>query len=317
MTVDLSVITPTRNRAPVLERCLACLADQTLDPSRYEVIVIDDASTDETGAVIEAARRSAVGAFRPFSMTERVGISPARNLAIREARGETIAFVDSDSLAPPSFLAVLLDCHRRAGPNIVCRGPVVLTRSLERPFETRSSLLDISTAYFDTDNGSVRKEHLIRAGLFDEGLSPYGWEGLDMGFRLRALGLRRVFCREAALYHYQPEVTPGSLAAMLAKEDERARTALRFYKKYPTIETRLALQLTPFHRSLNAAQRLFGLINSDNVETWVAWARRWGLPGLERLLLAGVLNERYLARLVEEEASRRIDGNQRHHSDIQ
>lgn len=315
MTIELSVITPTRNRAQVLERCLACLDAQTLDPSRYEVIVIDDASTDRTTAVIDAAQRSAACAIRPFAMAERAGISPVRNLAIREARGEIIAFVDSDSLAPPSFLAVLLDCHRRAGPNIVRRGPVVLTRSLERPFEARSSLLDVSTAYFDTDNGSVRKEHLIKAGLFDEGLSPYGWEGLDMGFRLRALGLRRVFCREAVLYHYQPEVTSGSLASMLAKEDERARTALRFYGKYPTLETRLALQLTPFHRGLNSVQRLFGLINSGNVETWVAVARRWGLPGVERLLLAGVLNERYLARLVEEEALRR-DGDQRHHSNL-
>ncbi len=316
MTAELSVITPTRNRAQVLERCLACLASQSLDPSRYEVIVVDDASTDATPAVIDAARRGAACEIRPFSLAQRAGISPARNLAIREARGEIIVFVDSDSLAPPSFLTVLLECHRWAGPNIVCRGPVVLTGSLDRPFETRGSVLDMSTAYFDTDNGSVRREHLLRAGLFDEGLSPYGWEGLDMGFRLRALGLRRVFCREAALYHYQPDVNTGSLAAMLAKEDERARTALRFYEKYPTLETRLALQLTPFHRGLNTIQRLFGLIHSGNVEVWVARARRWRLPGVGRLLLAGVLNERYLARLVEEEAGRRTNGNQRHRSNI-
>lgn len=316
MTIELSVITPTRNRAPVLERCLACLAAQTLEPSRYEVIVIEDASTDATPAIIEAARRAAPYELRPFFMAERVGISGARNLAIREARGEIIAFVDSDSLAPPSFLETHLTCHRRSGPNIVCRGPVVLTRALDRPFETRSSMLDISTAYFDTDNGSVRRAHLVSAGLFDEGLSPYGWEGLDMGYRLRGLGLRRVFSRDAILYHYQPDVTPGSLAAMLAKEDERARTALLFYEKYPTLETRLALQLTPFHRGLNVMQRLFGLIHGDNVETWMARAQRWGLPGLRRLLLAGVLNKRYLARLVEEEALRRAHGDQRRHPDL-
>ncbi len=316
MTIELSVITPTRNRVQVLERCLACLAAQTLDPARYEVIVVDDASTDATAAMIAAARRIGRCEIRPFSMTERVGISAARNLAIREARGEVIAFVDSDSLAPPPFLATHLDCHRQAGPRIVCRGPVVLTRSLDRPFETPRSVLDISTAYFDTDNGSVRRAHLLSAGLFDEALSPYGWEGLDMGFRLRALGLRRVFSREAALYHYQPDVTSGSLTTMLAKEDERARTALRFYAKYPTLETRLALQLTPFHRGLNAVQRLFGLIHRGNVETWVARARRWRAPGLGRLLLAGVLNERYLARLVEEEMHRRTDGDQRRRSNV-
>ncbi len=316
MTVELSVITPTRNRAQVLARCLACLADQTLDPSRYEVIVVDDASTDATPAVIEGARHTAPYTLRPFAMAERVGISGARNLAIREAQGEIIAFVDSDSLASPAFLTTHLDAHRRSGPKIVCRGPVVLTRSLDRPFEVRGSVLDMSTAYFDTDNGSVRRAHLVNAGLFDEGLSPYGWEGLDMGYRLRALGLRRVFSREAILYHYQPDVSAGSLAAMLAKENERARTALLFYEKYPTLETRLALQLTPFHRGLNVIQRLFGLIHSGNVEAWMARARRAGLPGLGRLLLAGVLNERYLARLVEEAALRRAHGDQRRHSDL-
>lgn len=315
MTIDLSVITPARNRARVLERCLACLADQTLEPTRYELIVVDDASTDGTADVIERARRRAACEIRAFALGERVGISGARNLAIREARGDIIVFVDSDGLAPRTLLAAHLDAHRRAGPRIVCRGPVVLTRSLDRPFATRASVLDLSTAYFDTDNGSVRREHLLRAGLFDEDLAPYGWEGLDVGYRLRALGLRRVFSRDAALYHYQPDVTEDSLPAMLAKEDERARTALRFYAKYPTLETRLALQLTGFHRALNLIQRLFGAVHAGNVETWVARTRRWGRPGLGRLLLAGVLNERYLSRLAGEAAGRRVHGDQRRRSD--
>ncbi len=88
---------------------------------------------------------------------------------------------------------------------------MILTRRLDRPFEARARLLDISTAFFDTDNASVRREDLFRAGLFDERLAPYGWEGLDMGLRLRDLGLRKVFRRDAPLYHYQPQVTRGSL----------------------------------------------------------------------------------------------------------
>lgn len=297
MSVDLSVITPTRNRAPVLARCLEALASQALDPSRYEVLVVDDASTDETRDVVDSLAPRMPCPVRAFWLDRRSGVSAARNRAIREARGEVIVFVDSDSLAPPGFLGAHLDAHRTHGRGVVCRGPVVQTRSLDRPFEASRGLLDFSTAYFDTDNASVRREDLFRAGLFDEGLFPYGWEGLDLGFRLRALGLRRIFRRDAVLYHYQPPLTPETLRDLLLKEEERARTAWLFYSKHPTLEARFAVQLTPFHRWLNALQRLGGLLHAGNVVEWVGRLERWGLLGFARLVLSGVLNERYLSSL--------------------
>lgn len=300
MTTALSVITSTRNRAPVLRHCLSALAAQSLDPARYEVLVADDASTDETPAIIEEAQRRAQCAIRAFRLPQRSGVAGSRNRAIPAARGDVIVFVDDDSLAPPGFLNAHLKAHTINANGIICRGPVIVTRSLDQPFEARASLLDMSTAYFDTDNGSVRREVLLRIGLFDEQFYPYGWEGLDLGFRLRELGLRRVYRRDAALYHYQPEVSPRNLASMLTKEDERARTARLFYAKHPTFEARLAVQLTPFHRWLNTAQRAFGLVHAGNIEAWFARTHRWGLPGIGRLLLRGVLNERYLSRLGSE-----------------
>ena len=311
MSVAVSVITPTRNRAAMLARCLHYLSAQALAPERYEVLVVDDASTDETRAVVEQAARTARCAVRPFWLPERTGVPGARNHAIREARGDVIVFVDSDNLAAPSFLQAHLAIHE-AHHSAVGRGPVILTRSLEEPFAVRGGLLDLSTAYFDTDNASVRREHLVHVGLFDEVFSPYGWEGLDLGFRLRALGLRRVYRRDAALFHYHEAVAPGNLNGLLTKEEERARTAWLFYEKHPTLEARLALQFTPFHLALNTMQRLFGLVHPGDVETWVRWADRAGVPGLGRLLLSGVLNARYLAHLhanAQERPRARTDGN--------
>lgn len=313
MTIEASVVTPTRDCAPVLARCLGALAKQSLDPSRYEVVVVDDGSTDGTPAVVEAARRSASCEIRMFRLPQRSGIPAARNLAVREARGDLIVFVDSDEFAPPTFLATHLDCHSRGGRNIICRGPVVVTRSLDRPFDTRYGLLDLSTAYFDTDNSSVRREHLFRAGLFDETFSPYGWEGLDLGFRLRAMGLRRAFRRDAPVYHYRPEISLDALPALLAKEEERAWTALRFVEKNRSLEARLAVSLTPVHRWMNAFQRGFGAFHADNAVTWVTRLERWGFPGLGRILLAGVLRSRYFDCLRSGGAAATVHGNQRHH----
>lgn len=298
MSLALSVITPTRNRAAVVARCLHYLSAQSLAPDRYEVLVVDDASTDGTRDAIEAAVRTSRCAVRPLWLNERRGVPGARNHAVRAARGDVLVFVDSDNFARPSFLKAHLAIHETHA-NAVGRGPVILTRSLEQPFAVRESLLDLSTAYFDTDNASVRREHLERVGLFDEVFYPYGWEGLDLGFRLRALGLRRVYRRDAALFHYHEEVSPGSLDGLMAKEADRARTAWLFYEKHPTLEARLALQFTPFHLALNTAQRLFGLVGPGNVEAWVRWADRSGMPGLGRLLLSGVLNAHYLAHLLQ------------------
>jgi glycosyltransferase involved in cell wall biosynthesis len=308
---DVSVITPTRNRAELLARCLHYLSNQTLASERYELLVVDDASTDTTREVLEDAARTSRCAVRTFRLEERTGVPGARNHAISRARGSIIVFVDSDNMAAPAFLEAHLAIHE-ANRQAIGRGPVIQTRSLEEPFASRRGLLDISTAYFDTDNASVRRDHLVKAGPFDQDFYPYGWEGLDLGFRLRALGLRRVFRRDAALYHYQEPVSRESLGGLLTKEEERARTAWLFYAKHPTLEARLALQFTPFHVALNAVQRLFGLVHPGNVEALMRRADRARLPGVGRLLLSGVLNARYLAHLHASAQRRpgvRTDGN--------
>lgn len=316
MTIEVSVVTPTRDGAAVLARYLGAVSRQSLDPSRYEVVVVDDGSTDDTAAVVAAAQRSARCEIRMFRLPRRSGIPAARNLAVREARGDLVVFVDSDEFAPPTFLASHLDCHLRAGRNTICRGPVIVTRSLDRPFDTRYGILDLSTAYFDTDNSSVRREHLFRVGLFDETFSPYGWEGLDLGFRLRNLGLRRVFRRDAPVYHYRPDISWDALPALFAKEEERAWTALRFLEKYPTLEARLAVCQTSLHFWMNAIQRGFGAFHAGNAVTWVKRLQRWGFPGLARILLAGVLRSRYFACLSSGEAAAIGHGNQRRHPHV-
>ncbi len=178
--VEMTVTVVTRNRARVLGHCLRALADQSLDPSRYEMVVVDDGSTDETTAVITAAQRQARCQIRAFRFPEHRGLSAVRNRSVREARGAVIVFVDSDGLVPRSFLSVHLAAHREGDGDLICRGPIVTVDSLHHPFAARWSLLDLNTSFFDTSNASVRREHLLRAGLFDQLLAD--WEASRSGY---------------------------------------------------------------------------------------------------------------------------------------
>jgi len=112
VTVEVTVVTPTRDRAPVLARCLGALAHQTLDPARYELLIVDDGSTEPTAAVVQAAQRASRCEIRMFRLDGPPSIPAARNLAVREARGDLIVFVDSDEFAPPAFLAEHLEIGR-------------------------------------------------------------------------------------------------------------------------------------------------------------------------------------------------------------
>jgi glycosyltransferase involved in cell wall biosynthesis len=293
--VEMTVTVITRNRGPILEHCLRGLANQSLDPSRYEIVVVDDGSTDETTAVIAAAQQRARCQIRAFRYSEHRGLSVVRNRSVREARGAVIVFVDSDGLVAPSFLSVHLAAHHATHEPIVCRGPIIAVESLDRPFTARWSLLDLNTSFFDTSNASVRRERLFAAGLFDEGLAD--WEGLEMGLRLRQLGLRRVYRANAPLYHYQPAATAGSLDGALHIQEARARSAKRFFDRHPTMEVRLITSQTIMHRWLNVVQRGFGVVHADNLPAWVERCRRWGVPALSRVLTGAVVTGRYLSHL--------------------
>src|SRR3972149_1305378 len=162
----LSVVIPAHNQAATLRRILQALERQTLDPHLYEVIVVDDGSTDQTAA---PARARSGGWGAPG--------------------GELVVLIDSDILVRPDFLAHHLDAHRRSLHPVLCRGPVVDLPDGRLPAKPPAQAP--SPAYLTTANASLPRQELLAAGLFDENFPAYGWEDFAMGFRLQRRGLPR------------------------------------------------------------------------------------------------------------------------------
>lgn len=303
-TPDISVVVPTYNQADLLRENLRSLVDQTLPKDSYEIVVVDDGSTDHTAAVL----REFAGPVRIVQLPANRGRSAARNEGIRHALGRLVTFVDSDILVRRDFLAQHLDAYRSNGPGVLSRGPVVLVPDVQTARDSPMPRLTSSPAFLDTANASVERSALLKAGLFDERFPGYGWEDFELGIRLRRLGIRRVFCRQAVGFHVQPPITQASIQNLLRKEDERAKSAVYFYRKHPTVEVRLLIQATSVHRLLYSIQSGFGLLTPTNVEHIAARLRRSGRNGLAELVMRGVLNRHYVQRLDDELAQSRHRG---------
>ncbi len=206
---DLSVIIPTYNRAATLRECIRALRDSDCGPERFEIIVSDDGSDDDTSQVA-ASFADGRGPDVRYLHQVNAGANRARNQAIRAARGELLLFINDDIIATPQMVPRHLAGHARYPDEAsAVLGRVTLARHLPR---THLSQLHLDRAFerlereevhdwrvFFTCNVSVKRRLLERAGMFEERIRYH--EDLELGERLSHHGLRVVYEAEALGYH--------------------------------------------------------------------------------------------------------------------
>src|SRR5881394_1714601 len=110
-TPEISVVLPTYNRSESLRRTLASLERQTFPAAKFEVIVVDDGSTDGTASV--AAEFAGRGPMKvEYVRGSHEGPGASRNLGVSRARGGIVAFIEDDVLPEPDWLASAEPCLR-------------------------------------------------------------------------------------------------------------------------------------------------------------------------------------------------------------
>ncbi len=291
-----SVVIPTYNRRPILEKCLLALEQQQTSGTpveRYEVVVVDDGSTDGTPTWL----RQNTDRFAHVRLIEQVHGGPAegRNRGVEHARGDVIVFIDSDLVVTPVFLAkhaeALQQSWGRTGDRLCFTyGAVINTANFEEPTKERHKLRDLSWAYFATGNVAIDRSILQRSGLFDTGFRLYGWEDLELGERLRRMRVRLIKCPDAVGYHWHPALSLDQIPRLIEVEGERARMGLLFYRKHPTRRVRFIIQFTWLHRILWELLTLGGLINEQTLLPLLRWLIRRGYSGTAMELLRLPLN---------------------------
>ena len=229
-------------------------------PQSYEVVLVNDGSPDDTRDGDRAV--AAVRALRalPSCNQANAGLAKARNAGLACSRGQRIVFIDDDVLPTPVFVEEHLRSDARYG-DVIVRGAVINTASFDRLPPPVWSPANYSANYFWTSNVSLRRTRLDRAGgTFDESFAEYGWEDIELGMRLRALGTRGVFKRAVA-FHYKPPPGRTNVAGMLRQVRAQARTAVQLARKHPHWRVDLAIGATPpqrcarQRRSIAAASR--------------------------------------------------------------
>jgi glycosyltransferase involved in cell wall biosynthesis len=280
--VFFSVVIPTYNRRPILEKCLRALEDQQYDTAAYEVVVVDDGSTDGT---IEWLRDNPAFPHIKLFSQEHLGPSAARNLGVERANGDWIVFIDSDLVVTPGFLAAhavaLQTAQQQTGHDRqFTYGRVINTANFDDPTAEPYKVTDFSAAYFATGNVAIAKHWLTDVGLFDTGFQLYGWEDLELGVRLKQQGLQLIKVPEAVGYHWHPAFNLAQIPQLIDQEIQRGRMGVLFYQKHPTWEVKMMIQMTWLHKILWGLLSLGGRLNEQTMAPLLQWLIDRGKPQL-------------------------------------
>ncbi|MCX7758441.1 MAG: glycosyltransferase [bacterium] len=239
--MKISVQISTFNRSKVLEKVLQSLDNQTLNKNLYQVVVINDGSTDNTKETVKTISKQ-VSYELILINQENLGLPTARNKGLINTNHEVVLFIDDDVLADKNLLFEHYKIHSKF-ENVVVRGWVNHINELKIPDKPKFKLADFSTSFFWTSNVSVKKEYLIKAGMFYEEFEKYGWEDIEMGYKLRKIGLKLIVNNKAIGYHYKPlpDLSMENIEKILETERKRAISAQIYYNLYKSLRVKLAI----------------------------------------------------------------------------
>tara|TARA_R110002072_G_scaffold250981_1_gene409719 strand:- start:7636 stop:8487 length:852 start_codon:yes stop_codon:yes gene_type:complete len=263
----IAVIIPTYNRPDALKYCLDSLKTQTLNPSLWEVIVINDG-----GCAIEELGSGYGENFR-FIRQENAGPANARNFGVSLAKSQIITFLDDDCQAQPTWLENILNFSKEG----VLLGGKVFNSYTENIYSEGSQLLidflysyqhNTPNQFFTSNNFSLYKSDFDRFGGFDSSFSTSAGEDREFCVRLQKNGMNLIFNPQILIKHrhfldlwkfIKLHKKYGKAAVLFqksAKEQDISidrRPKLNFYRKlffYPfTLEhkpfpTKIALSLS-------------------------------------------------------------------------
>ena len=255
---QISVIIPTFNRAPILEMTLRALCEQqagALPP--FEVIVINDGSTDQTATLLDRlVKRYGSRLAAVHQANKRQAI--ARNRGLRLAHGRLLVFLGDDIIPDEGFLHAhwsrfvaegrprryaaigRISWHSRVKPSPFRTW--INDWGLQFGFRLISDPEHVPFNFFYTANAAFSRDLYDEFGGFNERFRGYGWEDIELGYRYQTLGdLRLRYLSNALAYHYH-RIT---VTAFCRRQLYTGYAAMFFYDLYPQLREFLQMRSVP------------------------------------------------------------------------
>ena len=191
----ISIIVPTRNRSALLSRLLTSLG--ALRYPRWEAIVVDDGSVDDTAAVVERFRARGLPLRYLWQTWRKMGA--ARNRALAEARGEIVAFTDDDCVVDPDWLHAIAAAFAAHPAALGVQGKTVTDHAAMTPFTRQVEQL-VGGQPYRTCNIAYRTAVVRELGGFD----PHLIRGEDVVMGQRVLERGPIVFAPAAVVRHPP-----------------------------------------------------------------------------------------------------------------
>ena len=220
--IQISVIIPTHNRCEYLRDAIISIQKQNFSKDEYEIIVVDNKSTDDTPEVVEECNRK--GKKEVVYVKEpELGLHNARHAGAKAAKGEILAYVDDDVICDSNWLSELIKHY--ADPEVGCVGGKILPKWEATPpewvnqYPSYLSLLDLGDKVKELKrpgiwgcNFSIRKSLLFEVGGFnpdafgDKKLIWYRGDG-EVGLLRSVLGVEKkiIYTPHAIVWHVIPK----------------------------------------------------------------------------------------------------------------
>lgn len=231
--LQVSVVVATHNRPQRLTALLETLRAQTLPRESFEVIIVNDASTDDTAELLRRQEERGDLPLRAIHRQRSQGPAVARNEGWRVARAPLVAFTDDDCIVGPRWLESALAVATRH-PGAIVQGrtdPIPEEYPRYGPFSHTLTIHRAGPSY-ETCNIFYPRELLERLGGFDEeSFSGPGGEDTDLAWRAIGQGVETVFAEPAQAYHAVTQLGPiGKL-----KLASRWHETMLCFARYPEL----------------------------------------------------------------------------------
>ena len=200
----VSVIMPAYGRSEMLRKAIRSVLAQDLDPDKFETIVVDSSLDNQNAELVAKLQHEARASLRCFRKNPE-GPGPSRNLGAKEARGEYLAFLDSDCQATRGWLRE--GCSRfQEGVGIV-QGRTIPEPGVRHSVFRRSLEVYQESCFYETANIFYRREAFEQAGGFladPKGSSEkwlIGGEDVDLAWKVKRAGWKSCFAENALVMH--------------------------------------------------------------------------------------------------------------------